>query len=92
MFNHLLRSRELTTKYNEIQDGEKIKYLMMKIPNPMGENVCAFISEFPKEFELTQYVDYDKIFEKGFTDPLKVILDVIGWKTEQTTSLESFFL
>ena len=92
MFNHLLRDRDLTTKYNEIQDGEKIKYLLMKIPNPTGENVCAFISEFPREFGLTEYVDYDKIFEKGFTDPLKVILDTIGWKTEQTTSLESFFL
>ena len=92
MFNHLLRDRDLTQKYNEIQDGEKIKYLMMKIPNPTGENVCAFISEFPREFDLTQYVDYDKIFEKGFTDPLKVILDTIGWRTEQTTTLESFFL
>ena len=92
MFNHLLRDRDLTQKYNEIQDGEKIKYLMMKIPNPTGENVCAFISEFPREFNLTEYVDYDKIFEKGFTDPLKVILDTIGWKTEQTTTLDSFFL
>ena len=92
MFNHLLRDRDLTQKYNEIQDGEKIKYLMMKIPNPTGENVCAFISEFPREFNLTEYIDYDKIFEKGFTDPLKVILDTIGWQTEQTTTLDSFFL
>ena len=37
-------------------------------------------------------IDYDKIFEKGFTDPLKVILDTIGWQTEQTTTLDSFFL
>ena len=42
MFNHLLRDRDLT-KYNEIQDGEKIKYLMMKIPNPTGENVCVHL-------------------------------------------------
>ena len=74
LFNHLLREKNLEKKYNIINDGEKIKYFQLKMPNPAGENVIAFISEFPKEFELTQYIDYDTMFEKGFLEPLRVIL------------------
>ena len=91
MFNHRLKERKLTNKYNLIMSGEKIKYVFLMVPNPIGENVISFISQFPKELELTQYLDYDKMFEKGFIDPLKMILDTIGWKTEETSTLESFF-
>ena len=62
------------------------------MPNPSAQNVIAYISEFPKEFNLTEYIDYDTMYEKGFLEPLQSILDVINWKTEHTSSLEDFFL
>ena len=91
LFNHYLKEKGLTNKYNVINDGEKIKYIFLKKPNPIGENVIAFISELPKEFGLTPYIDYDTMFTKSFLDPLKVILDVIGWKTETVATIEDFF-
>ena len=91
LFNHHLKEKGLTNKYNVINDGEKIKYIFLKKPNPIGENVIAFISELPKEFGLTPYIDYDTMFTKSFLDPLKVILDVIGWKTETVATIEDFF-
>lgn len=91
LFNHHLKRLELTNKYNLIGNGEKIKYLHMKMPNPFGENVIAFISELPKEFGLNSYIDYDTMFTKSFLDPLKIILDVMGWKTETVATLEDFF-
>ena len=91
LFNYLVRDRKLDKKYNYINDGEKIKYVFLKMPNPSAQNVIAFISEFPKEFNLTEYIDYDMMYEKGFLEPLKTILDVINWKTEHTASLEDFF-
>lgn len=91
LFNYLVRDRKLDKKYNYINDGEKIKYMFLKMPNPSAQNVIAFISEFPKEFNLTEYIDYDMMYEKGFLEPLKTILDVINWKTEHTASLEDFF-
>ena len=92
LFNHMLKERNLTNKYNLINDGEKIKYLNLKMPNPLNQNVVAFINEFPNEFGLTQYIDHDTMFEKGFLDPLRSILSVIGWHTEKVNTLEDFFL
>ena len=92
LFNHIVRERKLDNKYNYINDGEKIKYLFLRVPNPSSQNVIAFINEFPKEFDLTKYIDHDTMFEKGFIEPLRSILNVVGWNTEHVSTLEDFFL
>jgi DNA polymerase elongation subunit (family B) len=92
LFNHYIKQNKLTNKYSLIQNGEKIKFCYLKKPNSIYENVISFIQEFPKELNLQQYVDYDLQFEKSFLEPLKTILDSIGWKVEKTSSLESFFV
>ena len=74
-----------------IQNGEKIKFCYLKKPNIIHENVISFIQDFPRELDLDRYVDYDLQFEKAFLEPLKAILDSIGWNVEKTNTLESFF-
>ncbi len=91
LFNHYIKEKKLTNKYSLIQNGEKIKFCYLKVPNTIHENVFSFIQEFPKELNLNRYVDYELQFSKAFVDPLKVILDAIGWKVEKTVSLEDFF-
>jgi DNA polymerase elongation subunit (family B) len=91
LFNHYIKQHKLTNKYSLIQNGEKIKFIYLKKPNHIHENVISFIQEFPKELNLDKYIDYDLQFEKAFLEPLKIILDSIGWNVEKTASLESFF-
>ena len=91
LFNFLLKEKEVLHKYNLIQDGEKIKFVYLKTPNPISENVMSFITEFPLELGLIDFIDYDTMFTKAFLDPLQVILDVLGWKTEKVTTLDDFF-
>jgi DNA polymerase elongation subunit (family B) len=91
LFNHYIKKKKLTNKYSLINNGEKIKYCYLKKPNPIYENVISFISDFPRELGLDKYIDYDLQFEKSFLDPLRSILDAIGWKTEEKASLEDFF-
>ena len=91
LFNHYIKEKKLINKYSLIQNGEKIKFCYLKVPNTIHENVFSFIQEFPKELDLNRYVDYELQFSKSFVDPLKVILDAIGWNIEKTVSLEDFF-
>jgi DNA polymerase elongation subunit (family B) len=91
LYNHYTKKAGLDKKYPAIQSGEKIKFLYLKVPNPIQENVMAFIQDFPKELGLDKYIDYDTQFNKSFVEPMKIILDSIGWSVEKTISLESFF-
>jgi len=91
LYNHLLASHNLTSRYPLIQEGEKVKFCYMKTPNPIRENIIAVPSVLPKEFALNKYIDYDMQFEKAFLDPLSNILNVIGWSPEKLSTLEGFF-
>jgi len=91
LFNHYIKQNKLTNKYSLIQNGEKIKFVYLKKPNSIHENIISFIQEFPKELNLDRYIDYDLQFEKAFLEPLKIILDAIGWSVEKTVNLDSFF-
>ena len=92
LFNHYIKKYNLTNKYSLIGNGEKIKFCYLKKPNKIHENVISFIQDFPKELQLDKYVDHDLQFEKSFIEPLRIILDSIGWKVEKTANLESFFV
>ena len=91
LFNHYIKENKLTNKYSLIQNGEKVKFIYLKKPNIIHENVISFIQEFPKELNLDKYIDYELQFEKAFLEPLKIILDAIGWSVEKTANLDSFF-
>ena len=91
LFNHYVKQKKLTNKYSLIGNGEKVKFLYLKKPNIIQENVVSFIQDFPNELGLDKYIDYDLQFEKSFVEPLRAILDAIGWNVEKTVTLESFF-
>ena len=92
LYNHYIKQNNLEGKYSAINNGEKIKFVYLTKPNHIHENVISFISDFPKELGLTKYVDYELMFEKSFLEPLKAILDSIGWSVEKTATLDSFFV
>ena len=91
VYNQALEKFGLTKKYQTIKDGEKIRFIYLKEPNVFHSNVIAFPLILPKELDLEKAIDYNLQFEKSFLEPLRIILKCIGWKTERTASLESFF-
>ena len=91
LFNHYIKEKKLDNKYSLINNGEKIKFCYLKKANPIRENVISFISDFPRELGLDKYIDYELQFQKAFLEPVKVILDAIGWNVEKTVNLELFF-
>jgi DNA polymerase elongation subunit (family B) len=91
IYNHNLKLLDLEKKYPRIQEGEKIKFTYLKMPNHFKSDVVSYPSRLPKEFELDNYIDYDVQFDKAFLDPIRVILDCMQWQAEKTNSLMDFF-
>jgi len=91
LYNHYVKKHKLDNKYSLIQNGEKVKFCYLKKPNIIHENIISFIQDFPCEIGLDKYIDYDLQFDKAFLEPLKIILDAIGWNVEKTVNLELFF-
>jgi len=90
--NKLLKDHKLTRKYQIIQEGEKIKFSYLKIPNPVGDTVISMGNTLPKEFDLHRFIDYNMQFEKTFLGPLKDILNCVGWDHEKRNTIEDFFI
>ena len=91
LYNFHIKKNNLTNKYPLIQNGDKIKFMYLRTPNPVMENVFSFVGEMPRELGLDKHIDYDLQFEKSFLAPLQVIMDTIGWKVEKQATLEFLF-
>jgi hypothetical protein len=91
IYNNLIKTHKLEKKYEYIKEGEKIKFIYLKEPNIIRSDVISFPNSIPKELDVMKYIDYDVQFEKSFVEPLKIILNSIGWKTERVSSLTEFF-
>ena len=71
----------------EIRNGDKVKIVYLKLPNPINENVIGFVNELPDKFGLRKYIDYELMFQKAFIDPLESVLKAVNWQTEKTFTL-----
>jgi len=93
LYNFYVSQKKLENKYPLIQEGEKIKYIYLKVgrTNYTGENVLSFLNTFPRELGLEECLDRKAQFKKSFLDPLQIITNVIGWSTEKKSSLEFLF-
>ena len=91
LYNHYVKRHGLEQRYPLIREGDKIKFVYLKMPNPIRENVMAFTTEIPPEFGLNNFIDYDTQFEKVFVEPLKTIMEPLEWSAVEVSSLEDFF-
>lgn len=91
IYNHLIKKLGLEKKYQKIQDGDKLKFTYLKMPNPVSDTVISYPMVLPEEFNLHKYVDYDMQFEKTFVEPVQIVINSIGWKAERQDDLTSFF-
>lgn len=91
LYNHYIKEYKLEKKYPLINEGEKLKYVYLKRPNHIKDFVISYPTQLPPEFGLDKYIDYDVQYDKTFLEPIRGIMDCIGWKIEKTNSIEDFF-
>lgn len=95
-FNEYIEDNKLESFYRCILEGDKINFLYLKLPNPLNQDVIGFKDELPTrtmegEYNLANYIDWDKQFEVCLLKPMELILNPIGWHTEKFTTLEDLF-
>ena len=65
--------------------------LLVTPPIKVRFDVISYVTKLPSEFKLQDYIDYDIMFQKTFLDPMRFILQSIGWEHEEKANLEAFF-
>jgi len=90
-YNDMVVRLGLEAKYPLIKEGEKIKFIYLKEPNPIRCTAIGFFDDIPAEFEMERYIDKDTQFEKVFISPLKSFTDLIGWQVKKNSSLEDLW-
>ena len=91
LYNDLIRKYGLEKERKKVVDGDKIKFVYLKTPNPTKEECIAFQDTFPKEFKLNKYIDYNTMFEKAFLKTIETMIEPLGWKPRRETYLDDFF-
>ena len=92
LHNNLIVSKKLGRSIQKITSGDKVKFTYLVKPNPIKENVIAFVDYLPRQFNLEQYVDYNLQFEKTFLGAIEPVLEAVGWTSEKRITLEDFFV
>lgn len=93
-YNTALHRHKVGGKFQEISNGDKIKYIYLKMPNVIRENVfaCHSSGKFPThELGLAKFYDYETQFEKTFLAPLQGMTNPLGWSLEERSTLDEFF-
>jgi len=91
LYNHWLKKNKLTDKYETIFESDKVRYLMLRVPNPIQENVISWTGKLPDEFDIHAYIDYDTQFVKTFFDPIENILTLVDWSSEPRFKIGDFW-
>lgn len=93
--NQLLEHFKCPSKYEPMRDGDKIKWVYLK-QNPFGLDGLGFkgYNDAPEIMDLvSNYVDYDKIFERELLKKLEDFYNALGWGEVMSgqKSAEKFF-
>jgi DNA polymerase elongation subunit (family B) len=90
VYNKFIEDNGLTKKYERIKEGNKIRYVFLKVPNPTGDDVFAWEEIIPDELDIMKYLDYNALYNRTFLNPVSKIMSAMGWPTEDVLTLEDF--
>lgn len=91
LYNDWLKKKGLDVEYEKVYSSGKMKFVYLRLPNPLHEDVIGFAEVLPEQFGLHDHIDYYKQWTKSFIEPMERILNAAGWHAEKRASLEDFF-
>jgi len=90
-YNNNLKKFGLENDYPLIKNGDKIKFIYLKIPNPVANNAIAFHDGLHEVMNLSSYIDKEMQYEKTFLGPVNSFLKLVNWTAEKQNNLSDLF-
>ena len=92
LYNKWIKDKKLTEKYPAIKEGDKIKYICLKKPNPIFDTAISISTVLPDELMLDRYIDKETQFQKTFVNPIEKITDIVGWDISGKATFEDLWI
>ncbi len=94
-YNDMLKHLNISKRYSEIYDGEKIKWVYLK-KNPMGLDTIAYKGhEDPVEIMsfIRKFINPSKLYKQALHKKIMMFYEALGWgePTDATKTMERFF-
>jgi DNA polymerase elongation subunit (family B) len=84
---------ELKLTYDSIYEGDKVKLVHMKKGQKWQSDILTYKESWVSKFEIDDYVDREKQFEKAFLTPLEKFFDLLEWEKPSLnhSNIEGYF-
>lgn len=92
-YNKYILKNKLVDSYPIIKDGEKIRFVWLKTPNPFDSETFGFMNRLPKDDAILSFVDYETIYHKAYYKIMVDMLEKINLQhlLSNVVSLEDYF-
>lgn len=90
-YNRYLKEKGLDTTSEMIYNHDKVKYCYLHPENPTKQGVISVKVDYPRDWGLEQYIDYDHQWEKTFLKPIEAVFGVVKFTSAKEADLNSMF-
>lgn len=85
-YNMLIKKFNLTSDYEAIDSGDKVRYFYVNQPNKYGISAIAYKYYLPDEFLKIFEPDREKMFEKLIFSIIERFYDAVGWRLSRPSA------
>jgi len=87
--NIFAREQGIDSTFPQITAKDKIKYIFLKTPNIVGDDVIAFFdSRFLEKSGVDEMADREHMFETFFMQPLNLMLDAVQYNVKKNFEMD----
>lgn len=91
IFNKMIVDKKLDHIHELINDGDKVKVINLRVPNPARAPAIAFKGFLPEELGLDPYIDFHEQYVKMFLGPVESLAQARGWSAERIITVDDAF-
>ena len=83
IYNLLVQKHDLTSKYELITNGDKVRYYYVNVPNKLGITSLGYKQYMPEEFKKDFPPDKEMMFEKIVFSVIDRFYHAVGWSLQK---------